>query len=87
MASVFTLIRTVPNTRDIGRMIYSMATARNLGRMALNTRVNTATAKSMDRDITSGTTARNMMASGLITKLKVMVFTNGKTGVYLQVTG
>lgn len=87
MVLAFTLTKMVPNMKDIGRMTYNMDTVKNHGPMAPNTKVSILTGKNMDKDIIFGTMALSMMVNGLIIKLKVTVFTNGKMVVCLLAIG
>ena len=77
----------VPNTKAIGRKIFNMVMEKNRGQMDRNMKENIMKVKNMDKAIIFGMMVLSMTDNGLIIKLKVMVFTNGKMAVSLQVFG
>ena len=77
MATEFTLMSTVRNTRVIGKMICNTDMVLRLGQTARSMRVTTKMERSMARAPMSGAMGHATLETGLITKSMDRAFTHG----------
>lgn len=83
----FLLIIQVDVMKDIGRMIYNMGLAHNLGQMEINMKVSIHVVKRMERATTVGVMGAIFKAIGSTTRLQGMEFMYGVIIVDMRAIG